>query len=490
MIGSPDAREDASGESVQLHAWVLERVRAGGRVALLGREPGLSAALTAVNHAVLELTLDEGAPSLAGAFTAEAREALARFAPTHVVLPLDSSWPLETWLEVPRREVPDAEVLFGFRNAGSAAQLLATLVGRLPGRAGPSDVEVSRLLVDRGFQVRQRRALPAPAGLSGLAERTEVAFQSLLTQLNASAEADLVFYAVARSPGPNPAEGELVPGLLSVLVWAESPVRPGLLDETLFSLACQEHHPLEVLLLEGPGAEGRHGVERHRQLGGFHFQRLEGELPGAWNEALKRARGQYVAFLGAGSVVYPAHYARLVDALQRGSSAWSVARAFRATCPPGAPGDVPYIESKRPFPLGEHLELTHLLQEPELLQSLAIDRTRVGSLCLEPASPRARMAPLPVRLRALFEPLFLAEGLATCEVRSFTSEPPPAERPSPDLQLLAPWLAVEEGFARARAEGASARGLRFRVVDGLNTRLRERLPWLHGALRSVARGLR
>ncbi|OJH40413.1 glycosyltransferase [Cystobacter ferrugineus] len=485
-MDSPDAGTPPFGLGSHLRAWMLERVRADDRVALLGHEAESSAALEAVGCAVLEVPLDAGAPpSSGGAPPAGVLDALTRFAPTHVVLPLQDSWSIETWLGVLRRAVPGAELLFGFWNAGCASRLLATLVGRSSGRAGPSDAEVTRALGVHGFQVKQRHALRAPPGLSGLAERTEVALQSLLAQLNASAEADLLLYAVACAPTRPAAEGEFVPGLLSVLVWRSSPARPGLLDETLFSLACQDHQPLEVLLLERAGAEEEPGMERHRRLGGFQFQRLEGSLPGAWNEALRRARGQYVAFLEAGSVVYPAHYARLIDALRRGSSAWSVARAFRATCAPGAPGAVPYIESKRPFPLGEHLEPTHLLQEPELLQALVVDRTRVGPLCLEPES---QATSLPVRLLSLFEPVFLAEGLATCEVRSFTSASPSAAHASPDFQMLVPLNTLQQALVRAHAEGASARGLRFRVVDELNTRLRERLPWLHGALRSMVRG--
>ncbi|WNG27894.1 glycosyltransferase family 2 protein [Cystobacter fuscus] len=481
-MDSPDAGTPLLGLGSHLRSWVLERVRADGRVALLGHEAESSAALEAVGCAVLEVKLDEGAPPApGGAPPTEVLEALTRFAPTHVVLPLQGAWSLETWLGVLRRAVPDAELLFGFWNAGCASRLLATLVGRPSGRAGPSDAEVTRALDVHGFQVKQRHALRAPPGSSGLAEGTELALRSLLTQLNASAEADLLLYAVASAP-TRPAAGEFVPGLLSVLVWRESLARPGLLDETLFSLACQEHQPLEVLLLGEEGAGEEQAVERHRRLGGFQFQRLEGSPPGAWSEALRRARGQYVAFLGAGSVVYPAHYARLVDALRRGASAWSVARAFRATCAPGAPGDVPYIESKRPFPLGEHLDSIHLLQEPELLQALVVDRTRVGPLCLE---PEAQAAALPVRLFSLFEPVFLAEGLATCEVRSFSSAPPSTAHASPGLQMIVPLNTFQQALVRAHAEGASSRGLRFRVMDDLNMRLRERLPWLHGALRSM-----
>ncbi|HSP78285.1 MAG TPA: glycosyltransferase family A protein, partial [Myxococcaceae bacterium] len=285
------------------------------------------------------------------------------------------------------------------------------------------------------------------------------------------------------------------PGLLSVVVWAGSPGRPGLLDETLFSLACQEQHPLELVLALGPEARPsaeatRELLERYRRLGGFQLQLVEGDAPGLLDEALRRTRGQYVAFLEAGGVVYPAHYVRLVAALQRGEEAWAVARAFRATCRPGRPGEVPFIESKCPFPLGEHLETTHLLQEPELLQALVIDRFRVEPLPLAPVSPEEGLAPLPLRLAALFEPIFLAEGIATCEVRSFPVEGPPAAREPPSLQVLGSLSSLEARLSRAKAEGASTRALRYRLVDGLDARVRKRLPWLYSALRSAARRLR
>lgn len=474
MGASLDEVAPSEGAS-HLRDWVLQRVRAGGRVALLGPAPDWVAPLEAAGQTVLQVSLEDRAP-------------LVAFAPTHVVLPLDASWPLETGLEV-LREVPGAELLFGFWNTASAALLLSTLVGRRSGRAGPSDAEVSQLLSGLGFQVRERRAFRVPPGVSGLAASTEGALQSLLGQLNASAGEDLLFYAVVPGGVPTPVEEAPVSGLLSVVVRAASHVPAELLDETLFSLACQEHRPVEVLLLGGIGAANDLALARHGQLAGGAFLRVA-ESPEAWDEALRRVRGQYVAFLEAGTVVYPAHYPRLIEVLRRGSAAWSMARAFRATFASGPTDGTPYIESKRPFPLGEILEWSHLLQEPELFQSLVVDRTRVGPMSLVPTLGEGQGAPLPVRLAALFEPVFVAEGLATCEVRSASSEPPASAPPSADVQLLTPLVRVAEGLARAHAAGSGARGLRFRVVDDLNTRLRERLPWLHGALRSMARGSR
>ena len=135
--------------------WVLARVEAGSRVALLESAPALVAALEV--RACSRLALTEGH---AEALAPEARASLERFAPTHVVLPAHSAWPLATWLETLRLAAPRAEVLWGFWNAGSAAGLLATLLGQAPGRAGPSDVEVTRLLRAGGFEVRGREARP------------------------------------------------------------------------------------------------------------------------------------------------------------------------------------------------------------------------------------------------------------------------------------------------------------------------------------------
>src|SRR5690349_161106 len=133
-MDAPDAGTHLLGLGSHLRAWMLERVRADGRVALLGHEAESSAALAAVGCAVLEVELDAGAPpSSGGAPPAEVLEALTRFAPTHVVLPLRGVWPLETWLGALRRAVPDAELLFGFWNTASASQLVATLVGRRSG---------------------------------------------------------------------------------------------------------------------------------------------------------------------------------------------------------------------------------------------------------------------------------------------------------------------------------------------------------------------
>ncbi|WP_434380194.1 glycosyltransferase family A protein [Melittangium boletus] len=464
MKTSP-GRDASVALSTHLHDWVLARVAPDSRVALMAPTPALVAALEA--RACSRLVLTEGP---AEALAPEARASLERFAPTHVVLPAHSTWPLATWLETLRLAAPRAEVLWGFWNAGGAAGLLATLLGQAPGRAGPSDVEVTRLLRAEGFEVRGREARPAPPGTPGLASATEDSLRALLTQLSASAEADLLLYAVAPMSGARVEAPALVPGLLSVVVDATRSEHPGSLDETLFSLACQDHAAVEVLLVgDTSGTPLPEGLTTTRY--------------GTVRQALAGARGQYLAFLDAGSVIYPRHYARLLDTLGQGTAAWALARAFRATCRPGLSGRPPYIEGKRPFPLGERPDTAHLLAEPELLQALVIDRTRVGPLSLEPE------ALLP-RLCGLFPPVFLAEGIATCEVRSLLETPPAPRALAPSMRMLLPLSTLVETLAHARAEGALSRGRVHRVVDELNTRLREGLPWLHGALRSAAQGRR
>ena len=76
------------------------------------------------------------------------------------------------------------------------------------------------------------------------------------------------------------------------------------------------------------------------------------------------------------------------------------------------------------------------------------------------------------------------------QVRSLWETPPALRALAPSMRMLLPLSTLVETLAHARAEGALSRGRVHRVVDELNTRLREGLPWLHGALRSVAQGRR
>jgi hypothetical protein len=454
---------------------VLARVKPGDRVALLGGDAVLAERLVAAGCAVLELS---GAPEVEGPLAAR----LAGLAPSHVVLPGDVALPvLEGLLRTATEAVPGAMLLVGVRNASSATVLLRALCGQPPEAPGATEASLERCFSRLGLRVLARQALPCEPRMTALAAGTESALRALLAQLSPAAEVDVLLYALTPSgerrevPACPP-----VPGLLSVVLLSGDAWARSLLDEALFSLACQEYQPLELVLVTPAGdAEARALVERYQALGGYTFQHVEAEARTALGEGIRHARGQYVSFLDAACVVYPDHYVRLVRALREGPVAWAVSRARRTPLE----GAERFVTHKRPLPLGEHLEFVHLHLEPALLFALVVNRTRLGPFPLEQdaTSPEG----LPLRLAALFEPTFLG-GIASCEQRFTGPEREEPAGPLPELKMLCSLGAVEERVARARADGASAKGLRHRFLDDLNARLRREAPRLHGALKSLA----
>ncbi|OJT20110.1 hypothetical protein BO221_33520 [Archangium sp. Cb G35] len=468
-------RLPADVEPAPLHAWVLEQVGAGARVLLLARDEVLVERLKAAGCTVLELE-DDSAPDRSLA------ERLGRLAPTHVVLSADGSPPgFEETLRTVAGSVPSATLLVGARNAASSTVLLEVLSGHAPAVSGATEASLTRCFSALGLKVLARRAVPCQPRTAPLAAGTEAALRELLSQLSPVTGADVLLYALAPSGSSEEAASRAhVPGLLSVVLWAgESQTRP-LLDEALFSLACQEQQPLEIVLAAPFRDEAaRELLERYQAIGGYTFELVEAEARAAFAEGLRRARGQYLAFLDAACIVYPDHYVKLVQALRDGEAAWAVSRARRTPLE----GLERFVPHKRPLPLGEHLEPAHLHREPSLLFALVVDRARLGPFPLEQAAERA--SELPLRLAALFEPLFLG-GIASCEQRFTGPEKEGPAGPLPELRMLTPLNILEERVERARADGASAKGMRHRVIDELNNRFRERVPRLHGALKSLA----
>ncbi|HEX5747921.1 MAG TPA: glycosyltransferase family A protein [Archangium sp.] len=459
----------------RLSGLVRERVRAGDRVALLGEAPELARALEAAGCAVLAVPA-----------TGERVERMRAFAPTHVVLPVEEGEPLPQVREA-SEAAPGAELLLAMRNAGASAALLETLLGMAPGRPGSSAEAVLRGLTELGLEVRHQELIPCQDSTAELAPDTARALRRLLAQLSPTSEADGVLLALGRAASRAPSRE---PGLLSIVLWAgDTPAAS--LDETLFSLACQEYRPLELLVVLPPGAslkepDARALLERHRRLRDFSYQLIR--VPeGGMARGVREARGQYLSFLDASCVVYPAHYVQLVQRLREGSAAWAFARSRWTLVRETAGGR--FIAEKKPFPLGDHFEFSHLLEHPALLYGLVIDRSRVGALPLEVADPvEAPRADLPARLASLFEPVFTA-GLATWEWRALGPEP--MALPAPPLQVLLPLASLEERLARAQARGESTKGLRYQAIDRLNQRLRERFPGTHARVRSlVSRVLR
>ncbi|MCY1022008.1 glycosyltransferase family 2 protein [Pyxidicoccus sp. MSG2] len=486
--------EDIEGESeslaARLRAFVLARVTAtrGCRVALVGSDASLSRAL---NDAGCEVV--EGAEA----------------GPTHVVLMDEpSASALESVLGAWATAAPGAELLFGFRNAGAGASLLATFLEGVPARPGPSESAVRHRFAACGLRVLTREAYPAPKGRGPLPAEAERSLRDVFAQLRPDAEDDVVLYALAREANADvstatasggrsatssasggtlpPASTGLVPDLLSVIVWA-GPEHRESLDEAVFSLACQDQRPLEVVVVEHSGAASPPGsgsaeacLETYRRIEDFSSQVVRVAPGEGFSAALRVARGQYLAFLDASGLVYPRHFVNLIAALKSGDAAWAVSRAYRDALRT-SDGEA-YVETKVPFPLGDVLELEHLRRHPWLMNAVVIDRARLAGIPLHLEDPATESpASLLLRLASVFEPLFI-NGLPTCEQRG-----PEPIAPGPalaEVRVLRPLGAWEATVGRARDAGQSAKDLRHRVLDTLNSRLKQWVPGLHGNVRA------
>lgn len=472
-LGTPGRAE---GLGAHLRAFVLERVAPGSRVAVLGKDEELTRALSAMGCSVWSGGLSE-------------QEALPRFAPTHVVLTgnLDGEG-LEAHLGGLHALVPEAELLLGFVNAGAAGALLATLIEGAPARQGPSEAGFLRTLSECGLRVVLREAHTEAVPSSSLAAGAERALVQLLAQIAPGAGDDVLLYALARAPA-EAAPTSREPGLLSIVLW-NGPEHRHLLDEAVFSIACQRYQPFEIVLVEPKDSAASSGdavrtLETYRRIEDFRFQYISGPPGGLMDEAIRRSRGQYLAFFEASGLVYPGHFEKLILALREGEAAWAVSRAFRRVART-APGGEDSVETKIPFPLGDYLELAHLREHPWLLHVLVIDRARIASFPLRMPDPSPGQATaLPLRLAAVFEPLFL-NGLATCEQRMPEAAPAALEPGIEALRVLRSLHALEQAVARAREAGQGAKGLRHRALDELNARLRRWAPWIHRTLRSSA----
>jgi len=476
VVSTLGTQTKAEGLGVHLRAFVLGRVAPGGRIAVVGKDEGLAQALSALGCSVWEGDASEP-------------EALRRFAPTHVVLvgTLQSEG-LEALLGSLHAMVPEAELLLGFVNAGAAGALLATLIEGAPARQGPSEAGLLRALSRCDLRVVHREARTDSAPRSSLAPGTARALVQLLSQIEPGAGDDVLLYALARaSADDHPASRE--PGLLSIVLW-NGPEHRHLFDEAVFSIACQRYRPFEIILVEpadstAAAEDAVRTLETYRRIEDFAFQRISGPPGRLMEEAIRRARGQYLAFFEASGLVYPGHFEKLIQALREGEAAWAVSRAFRRVART-APGGEDYIDTKIPFPLGDHLELAHFREHPWLLRVLAIDRNRIASFPLHMPDPApGQAAALPLRLAAVFEPLFL-NGLATCEQRRPEAALAALEPGTEALRVLRALHALEQAMARAREAGQSTKGLRHRALDELNSRLRHWAPWVHRALRSTA----
>ena len=490
---------------------IVSRVARDGQMLLVGAEPELAEALREAGLACACVTPNE---VLAGA-----RERIEAPRPTAVVLV--SGWERDAARLIAALVAlwPGAELGVVRRNPGSAESLIRAAVGA-SGDYGMAERTLLDVLAASGLQVRESTALETsrPPGL--IAAETEAAMLRLFTQLNAASAATRWLHWAVAADAPRTLEA----GLLSVVIRNHSLARLELLDVAIFSLACQEQRPLEIVIASqctDPDAEPklRELLELHQPVGGYRFQVVmhasrEDIRSKLANEGIRAARGQYVAFLDDDDVVYPNHYAQMVQALASSGAAWAVANARRAYFVPTTDGGL-YCQAKRDMPGGESaVELVRENYIPN--HAYVIDRLRTGPFPIAYPEGMSRNEDYVflLRLAGLF-PAVHVRGPATCEHRLRSDGTNTLylkdEAETVQAEKLRAWELAEEVLREARRgievlvnadamrsalERLEARAiasveppLRLQVIDRVNSLIKSRLPRVHEGLRAAARRL-
>ena len=335
--------------------------------------------------------------------------------------------------------------LLALDNAAAASRLLGLLFGPPPEELKPSQAggpatpnsrpppppppaarasapaqpatheQALRTFARLGLAIRARGKLGSPGPALPLPARTEQLLRGLLGALQPASQADVLLYAVE----PGAPQAALVPGLLSVRVREG----PGL-DETLFALACQRYRPLEIVA--DPEALAR-------------LCHLETFTAG------ETLRGQYLAVLEAGDLVYPQHFADLIAALKLGDAAWGLSRGRERV-----EKDDGTITSKRDDEAWPY-DVASLTRENRARAGGAVfDRLRLGAMDLN--NPPATI----VDVAALFAPAVVT-ALPSWE----RPKRPPPVTAEEDLPVL---LSLAE-LQRAIEQAPAPRWLRYRVAD-------------------------
>lgn len=428
----PLPAETATASDEELYRVLLTQVRRGSRVALWGEDAALTRRLEAAGCTVRCWPLPQLGASSGPYLSDETRGALDTLRPEVIVL-------LEGWVSVPSPEVllrelhaaaPGASLALPFRNAASACSIVSLLSG---GGSVPSATEeqVRRWLSASGLSLHQRHLVreSQPEGL--LARDTEQALLQLFQQLNPSSSASRLLYWVCdtvETVTPARQPGELVPGLLTVIIRNQNLSRLGYLDHAIFSLACQDYGPLEIVITSQSQEPGvvealQQVLERHKPVGGYSYQILlepssQDIRARLLNLGMRAGRGQYVAFLDDDDVIYPQHYARLIELLRNGQSAWAVGRTQRAYFRKDSQGGL-YCYNKVTMPRPESFDLAALVIDNYITcHSYVLDRTRMGRFALEFPEQMTVLEDYVflLKLSALFRPDFLS-GPPSCEYR-------------------------------------------------------------------------
>jgi hypothetical protein len=459
------------------HEQVLAAVPRGARVLLVGVDPPLVRALEGSGCAVLAI---ESAPP----WQPPSKLAVA-FHPDVLVL----AWPRGGAEEVaaalalvaPRADV---EVVVAFRNAGAASAILASVAGAAAAPGVPRHA-VEAALSAAGLGV-EGWAAPAGAPQLPLAADAERALGALLQQLDPTTADDVV---VLRARRGAPRRQELVDALASVVLVHDEGASPELLEQALFSLAGQRHRPLEVLLVaRGADPALSAALDRHRRLEAHDARLVLAPAARAWGglatAGVEAARGRYLCILERGSVAYPQHVERLVEALRRGEAAFAVAPTREAYFSIDATGAL-HCRAKRPRAGGSRRE--------DLLRAGAgdahdvlLDRARLGrfGVALDHESAGLGDDALVQRLAAIFEPAFVP-GPPSCERRVLLAASAPVPLPPRRPASAAPGRTL--AVLATAAELLRALDLASRR-DGARRRLQRRVRELARRIVRRARG--
>lgn len=374
--------------AADLRSLVARRVGLKRKVALLGSDPVLVRTLETNGCQVLA---DPDSLAAISAFVPDAIVAFDGFAREG-----DGAGNFASLV----RAAPNAELVFSFANAASSSALLQALVGKPPPPA-LAEPDVRAWLAAAGLQIVSRDIVIGPHQPTGLAFDAEAQLRQLIEQLNPDAGAERLLL-VARSKAIGVSEIPREPGLLTVIVSATDALAA--LQGTLASLGGQPQRPMQVLVAtSGPLDEAERLARIQAERGAFAVEVISApsaDFAVRTNQALPRARGQFLAFLEAGDTVERIHFRQLLRSLEQGTSAWVVAQLKQ-----------PGVERpEHTFSLPTWLEAGSTAR-----CSVLLDRDRLGPFPLTFAEGVAEAEPLFLaRLAALF-PAVTASGAPSVE---------------------------------------------------------------------------
>jgi len=366
---------------------------------------------------------------------------------------------------------PDAQVLIWFWNASSSNMIISQLVDRPEGRFVLAETQVKAWLSELGLSIHSRGALRESVS-NLLAREAQEGLQDLFDQLNPGSRDDLIVYKVGRARASSAETDQLIPRLLSIVLWVEQGKR--FLDQCVFAITGQNYRPLELITVtRGTDRDVLLGMlEQYSRIEPFGYQVLVGEKlqrAEALNRAIERVRGRYLGFLSADQVVFPEHYVRLIQKLAEGDAGWAMSGFLRAYLDDGE-GGPSFIRWKQECAPRYPFDLSFFQYNRPIGCSLVIDRSRLGRFPLAFSRTEGPLEndPLLIKLAALFRPA-VVQGPPSCEQRmnggGATIEDVPE---APPIQALVPLPEVTRAVASR---------LRILVlIERGKTQLRLRLP--------------